>query len=227
MSNILEKFQGCTFYSGDYGKFSSILYNNQLIDENLSKVTTMVVKTNNKTKTLIQTLNFFPNLHTVKIEKANKVTDLNFLNELKNLKELLVQETLSQKDWEFLKDILLEKLTVYSISNISINLLPNSLEKLSLYGSFEYSSLTNLENLKELIIDNSSGNPLLKEIKDLPNEYELPLLPKSLENLVIRGSCKLKNNGFLEKLNSTCKIYTPDKGCQDLSIPDRFSNTSR
>jgi len=227
MSDISEKFQGCTFYSGDYGEFSQMLYNNQIVDENLSKVSTMVVKTNNNTKSLVQTLDFFPNLHTVKIEKANKVTDFNFLNELENLKELWVQETISQKDWTFLKDMSLEKLTVYSKSNISINLLPNSLKKLNLYGSFEYSSLTDLENLKELIIDNSSGNPLLKEIKDLPNEYELPLLPKSLENLVIRGSCKLINNGFLEKLNSTCRIYTPDKGCKDLSIPDRFSNTSR
>ena len=44
MSDISEKFQGCTFYSGDYGEFSQMLYNNQIVDENLSKVSTMVVK---------------------------------------------------------------------------------------------------------------------------------------------------------------------------------------
>ena len=226
MSEISEKFHGCSFYTGDYGKFSSLLYDYQLIDENLPKVSSIVVKTNNKTKTLSEIQFFFPNLHTVTIEKANKVNDFHFLKELKNLKKLRVQETSSQKDWKFLKDMSIEELTLYDDSNISINLLPDSLKKLSLYGSFEYSSLTALDNLKELTIDNSAGHPLIKEYKDLPNEYELPLLPKSLESLVIRGYCKLKNNGFLENLDSNCRIYLPDKGCQDLLIPARFSNIS-
>jgi hypothetical protein len=34
-------------------------------------------------------------------------------------------------------------------------------------------------------------------MKDM-NEHELPLLPESLENLVVRGSCKLKENKFLK-----------------------------
>ena len=58
----------------------------------------MVVKTNNNTKTLVQTLDFFPNLHTVKIEKANKVTDLNFLNNKRLFQSLLKKP---QLDWVF------------------------------------------------------------------------------------------------------------------------------
>ena len=31
----------------------------------------------------------------------------------------------------------------------------------------------------------------------------------------------------IDNLNNDCKIYVPDKGCEDLIIPERFTNVSR
>jgi hypothetical protein len=227
MSEISDKFPGCNFYSGEYNEFSSILYNNQIVEERLSEVTTLTVKTNDKTKSLGHVPDFFPNLHTIKIFKAKKVNDFDFLKNLKSLKEVLIDETQSQKNWEFLKDMRIDKLTVYNNSNVAISDIPNTLSKLVLNGSFDYSSLCDLTTIKELTIDNSSGNPFIKEVKDLPDEFELPPLPESLEHLTIRGYCRLTSSSFLQFLNDTCKIYIPDKGCKDLLIPERFTNVSR
>lgn len=227
MSKISDQFPGITFFSGEYDKFSKIVYNDQIIEENLPNITSLVIKTNNKIKSLSHILEFFPNPHTIKIHKSNKVIDFRFLSELKHLKKIWIEETQSQKDWEFLKGISLEDVSLYDESNVLVNSLPITVKKLSLYGSFDFSYLTNLKNLNELLVDNSLGNPLLKEVKDLSDEYELPKLPPSLTRLVIRGSCKLKSVKCLENLNDECEIYIPGKGCEGLEIPERFTNVSR
>lgn len=227
MSEIAELFKGCDFYTGDYGEYASHLAGYQLVGDNIPKVSQMRVKVANKIKSLGHTLDYFPNLHTLIIEKANKVTDFDYIRHLYNLKELRVRETSAQENWAFLESTSLEKATVYDEANISISILPKSLKELALYGSFDFSPLSGFEGLEELVIDNSAGNPLLAEKKNLQDNYELPLLPSSLKRLVIRGSCELKDNDFLGKLSDDCKIYMPDKGCENLSIPDRFSNASR
>ena len=227
MKEKIKKLKGCEFFVNDYGSWRSEKTKpDNITEENINSIGKIIIKTNDSVKEL-SNISLFNNIHTLRIERCRKVEDFSFISNLKKLKDLFVEDTPLQNGMDFLSNLNLEKVTLYDESGILIDSLPKTLTDLKLNGSFEYSYLSSLENLNELFIDNSSGNKLLDEVKDLPDEYELPLLPKSITYLGIRGSCKLKSNRCLDNLNNDCKIYIPDKGCENLIIPERFTNVSR